>query len=57
MIVLEAKILLKQTSLTVSEIATRLGFEDISYFTRVFRKNSGMTPKLYRDPKANAASE
>ena len=49
MIMLEAKVMLKQTNYNISEIAVILGFENISYFTRVFRKNNGVTPKHYRE--------
>jgi len=45
---LEAKVLLKQTDLTVSQIAGRLGFYDSSYFSRFFKKNAGVTPFTYR---------
>lgn len=47
-IVLEAKILLKETKDSISEIAYRLGFEDVSYFTRFFKKNTEQTPLAYR---------
>jgi len=49
MILLEAKVMLKQTAHNISEIAIILGFENISYFTRVFKKHNGVTPKDYRD--------
>lgn len=35
-------------ALTVSEIAWACGFADAGYFTRVFRKHTGMTPQAYR---------
>lgn len=46
--ILEAKALLLQTSLDVGEIATELGFEDISYFSRFFKKQTEITPSEYR---------
>lgn len=46
--VLEAKVLLVQTQLDISEIATELGFEDISYFSRFFRRYAGVSPREYR---------
>ncbi len=49
MIVLEAKVMLKQGDANISEIAIRLGFENISYFTRHFRKHTGYTPTHFRD--------
>jgi AraC-like DNA-binding protein/mannose-6-phosphate isomerase-like protein (cupin superfamily) len=48
-ILLEAKRLLVHTSLTISEIAYRLRFQDPSYFGRFFRKCTGQTPGMYRE--------
>jgi len=45
----EAKMLLVQTNLTISEIAYRLGFEDNSYFSRLFKQKTGTTPLLYAE--------
>ena len=45
---LEARSLLKQTSMTIKEIAYWLGFEDQSYFVRTFKKQTGSTPSEYR---------
>ena len=33
---------------TVTEIAERCGFEDVSYFVRFFKKKTGLTPGAYR---------
>lgn len=51
-IVLEAKRLLINLDLTVSEIAYKLNFNDNSYFTRFFRKETGMTPEDFRKSPA-----
>ena len=48
-IILEAKRLLKFTSLQISEIAFRLGFEDASYFVKYFKRHIGSVPKNYRN--------
>ncbi|BDS06882.1 AraC family transcriptional regulator [Oceaniferula spumae] len=48
-ILLESKRQLAHSRMSVSEIAYDIGFEDPSYFTRVFRKNAGMTPKQFRE--------
>lgn len=40
--------LLEQTSLSMSEIATQLGYDDALYFSRVFRKILGLAPSAYR---------
>jgi AraC family transcriptional activator of pobA len=47
-IVNEAKKYLKHTSYSVSEIAYRLNFEYPSYFTRLFKKHTGLSPKGFR---------
>jgi AraC family transcriptional activator of pobA len=48
MLMMEAQILLKQTNMSIAEIAIYLSFEDTSYFTRFFRKQTGITPGAYR---------
>lgn len=40
--------LLKESNLPVSEVARRVGYEDALYFTRVFSRTVGMTPREYR---------
>lgn len=47
-IILEAKRLLYYTELTVKEIAYALGYEDPTYFSRLFRKSTGQTPLSFR---------
>ena len=49
MILLEAKVLLKQTNLSISAIAYKLGKKAPSDFTRFFRSKTGVTPKQYRE--------
>ena len=48
-VILEAKAKLVQTELTVNEIAYQLQFNDTSYFCRFFRKQTGVSPRLYRE--------
>jgi two-component system response regulator YesN len=43
-----AKKLLVQSSLTISEIAFKLGYDMPSYFSEVFKKSEGLTPSQYR---------
>jgi len=45
----EAKVLLFQTDLSIQEIASELGIDDQSYFTRLFKKQEGITPIAYRE--------
>jgi len=40
--------LLKNTALSVKEVAGRLGFDDVSRFVEQFRKAYGLTPSRYR---------
>jgi AraC family transcriptional activator of pobA len=47
-VILEAKRLLVNANLTVSEIAYQLNFRDNSYFTKVFKKLNGTTPEEFR---------
>ncbi len=43
-----AERLLKQTNLTISEIAEKTGFTDSSHFNRIFKKYNGMNPSRYK---------
>jgi AraC-like DNA-binding protein len=44
----KAQELLTSSSLTVKEIAYRLGFNSRFYFTRLFTKKTEVTPTAYR---------
>ena len=46
--ILEAKRNLLATVNQVSQIAYHLGYEDVSYFIRFFKKHTGYTPDAYR---------
>ncbi len=43
-----AKKLLKSTTLQIQDIATRCGIPDIHYFTRLFKRDTGMSPREWR---------
>lgn len=45
---LQAKKELKYTSISISEIAFELGFEEPTHFTRFFKKQTGFTPNQFR---------
>ena len=47
----EAKTLLSDTEMTISEIGRAVGFSDRSYFTSVFRKYEGFSPSDYKKLK------
>lgn len=46
-----AEVLLATTEMPVKNIAAELGYDDTSYFIRVFRKHSNMTPQEYRNTR------
>lgn len=46
---LDAKALLQSTDLSVSEIAYEVGFEDASYFIKLFREKYGVSPRKYKN--------
>lgn len=46
--ILEIKRLLVHTNMTVSEIATQFNFFDQSYFSKFFKRETGMLPLQYR---------
>lgn len=48
-IILEAKRELLATSNQISQIAFNLGYEDVSYFIRFFKKHIGQTPDVFRN--------
>jgi AraC family transcriptional activator of pobA len=48
-IVIEAKRILIYTDATVSAAAYRLGFDDPAYFSRVFQKRTGLSPRAFRN--------
>lgn len=43
-----AKKLLTDTQNSISEIAEKVGYQNLAYFSRVFKKNTGQTPFEYR---------
>ena len=43
-----AKVYLQTNSTSITEIAFIVGFNDVNYFSRVFKKITGMTPSQYR---------
>lgn len=49
----EAKNLLRLGEKGVAEIAYELGFENVSYFTRLFKKQTGMKPLEFRKSQLN----
>jgi AraC family transcriptional activator of pobA len=44
----EARALLSRSELSVGQVASRVGYQDAAYFTRVFRRTHGETPRGWR---------
>ncbi len=53
-ILLEAKRLLINAGLGISEVALQLNFSDNSHFTKFFKKNTQLTPEEFRKASGNA---
>lgn len=47
----KAKELLITNGKNISEVASAVGFENFSYFSTLFKKSTGLSPKDYRDEK------
>ena len=47
-VLLEAQRYLRYTSVALVTVADELGFNDVAYFCRFFKKHKGMTPKEFR---------
>lgn len=44
----EAKKMLSDSSLSLLDVCLNCGFQDQSYFTKVFREHTGLTPGKYK---------
>ena len=42
-----AKRLLRDVGMTVGECAESVGYRDVNYFCRIFKKETGISPKKY----------
>lgn len=49
--ILRAQVLLRHTDFPIYEIADQLGFQSATFFSRFFRRETGITPKEYRAGK------
>jgi len=50
-VIIQARILLSNQSLTIAQIANELQFSDQSFFGKYFKKNTGVSPSVYRRKK------
>ncbi|MDH6534991.1 AraC family transcriptional activator of pobA [Parabacteroides sp. PM5-20] len=48
-VILNARLLLTSTNLTIQQVSDKLNFPNPSFFSQYFKKNVGMPPKEYRD--------
>lgn len=48
----KSKELLERAELSIAEVAERVGYDDCFYFSRVFKKQTGVAPTTYRRKKA-----
>ncbi|MGN0396067.1 MAG: response regulator [Coprococcus sp.] len=44
----QAKVLLRETNLSVSDICKKVGYKDLKYFTQTFSKLTGVKPAVFR---------
>jgi len=49
----QAAYLLKNTAMSVMDIGLAVGYDNLSYFHRIFQKYYGVTPRKYRNGEAN----
>jgi len=47
-LVMQLKLLLRTTQMSIKEIAWKYHFSNVSFFDRYFKKHTGMTPKQYK---------
>lgn len=52
-----AKEWLEEDEWSVSDIGYRLGFHETGYFIKIFKKNAGMTPGMYRKYRKHASKK
>ena len=49
----KAKLMLLDNDCALVDVASLCGFEDQSYFTKVFKRLVGVSPKRYRESRGN----
>ena len=51
-----AKLFLSKSDRSITEIAVGCGYDDFAYFSRQFKKATGLTPTAYRTKYANESA-
>ncbi|NQU43735.1 helix-turn-helix transcriptional regulator [bacterium] len=51
-----ARLFLRDTDLSISEAAYRVGFSSAAYFSRLFKRLTGLSPREFRESQREAAS-
>ena len=52
-----AKVLLTKTDKSITQVAAECGYDDFTYFSRQFKKSTGLTPSAYRKTHADEDEE
>jgi two-component system response regulator YesN len=50
----QAEKLIRETRLNIKEVAFAVGFQDANYFSKIFRKITGLPPSVYAVEKRNS---
>lgn len=50
----KAKTLLRSTNLSISQVAAQAGYNNVTYFIRIFKKHTQLSPLQYRQKKKTA---
>ncbi len=53
----KSKLYLLDNTISLVDVAALCGFEDQSYFTKVFKKATGISPKKYRNSRGNIPAQ
>lgn len=56
-ILLESKRQLTYTNMTIAQVADSLGFSEPAYFTRFFKRNTSLSPSVFRKRQAHEINE
>ena len=49
-----ARVLLRKGGLSIGQVAEAVGYPDIHYFSRLFKKMEGISPKKFSDSLAKS---